>query len=56
MEFIAIVIIGALGFFIGQADQAAFLQQQCVAYYGDMPANKVNAFCTTLLKFEKASK
>ena len=54
--FILTIVLVALGFFVGQLDQAETFHTRCVSFYGDMPHNKVEAFCAALLKFEKDTK
>jgi hypothetical protein len=55
-EIIAIVLISVCCFFVGSYDEADAIQRRCVAKYAEMPHNKVEGFCKTLLKFEKDPK
>jgi hypothetical protein len=44
------------GFFIGQSDANTYTHNKCVVKYSDMPYNKVEEHCKTILKFEKDAK
>jgi hypothetical protein len=55
-ELIAVVFMMFLGFIAGIAETEHTYQEKCVAKYAEMPHNKVEDFCKTLLKFEKDPK
>lgn len=48
-----ILVMFVVGEFDGSSNVKRNYQNACVVKYGDMPANKVEDFCSTLLKFEK---
>jgi len=54
---VALVTI-IIAFFVGELSGTVTTKQEyqtaCVAKYADMPHNKVEDFCKTLLKFESA--
>ena len=56
MTGILILLIGCLGFLVGWADTEENYRHKCVAKYADMPHNKVEDYCKTILKFEKDPK
>jgi hypothetical protein len=49
-------VLCAIFFFVGVAESEAHYQANCVAKYAEMPHNKVEDFCKTILKFEKDAK
>ncbi len=54
MVFVAIIVAFFVGSMEGTATTKQEYQAACVAKYADMPHNKVEDFCKTLLKFESA--
>lgn len=52
MGTIMLLLVGGLSFMVGTLDQQSVYQEKCVAKYADMPHNKVENYCKTLLKFE----
>ena len=56
MTGILILLIGCIGFLVGWADTEENYKNKCVAKYADMPHNKVEDYCKTILKFEKDPK
>lgn len=53
MAIVGMLFVGEMD---GQATTKMSYQNACIAKYADMPHNKVEDFCTTLLKFEKEPK
>lgn len=53
---IAVILSIVMGFMWGIMAEESHIQSKCVAKYADMPHNKVDEFCKTLLKFEPATK
>lgn len=56
LELIFAMIMFVFGFFIGQSDANTYTHNKCVVKYSDMPHNKVEEHCNTILKFEKDAK
>jgi hypothetical protein len=56
MGLIIVVLLTVFGWFVGHEDARIEIKNACVAKYADMPYNKVEAYCKTLLKFEKDAK
>lgn len=52
-EFIVIVLIAFFSFVGGLISEERTIQDKCVAYYADMPHNKVQQHCKDLLEFKK---
>ena len=55
-EIILVVILIFGGFMVGATEERATIMERCVAKYADMPHNKVEDYCKTILKFEKDPK
>lgn len=55
-EIILVVILIFGGFMVGATEERATIMERCVAKYADMPHNKVEDYCKTILKFEKDAK
>jgi hypothetical protein len=56
LELFFIVFIGFIGYISGAIDIEHSYQEKCVAKYAEMPHNKVEDYCKTILKFEKDPK
>jgi len=56
MEFIICLVIAFSCTLFGYKTATEDIHDRCVAKYAEMPHNKVDEHCKTLLKFEKESK
>ena len=60
-EVMMLAIGACVAFFMageldGKTTQQRLTMEKCVAYYSDMPYNKVTVYCTNLLEFKKETK
>lgn len=52
-KFFLIIGLMIISGFVGSIEKETNIRERCIAFYSDMPHNKVSQHCIDLLKFEK---